>query len=286
MKPIIFTDLDGTLLDHHNYSFEAALPALRYLAEHHHPVIPVTSKTATEVAELREQLQLDTPFVVENGAAILFPDHYFSPSNSAFNNQTNLKRETIQGGEFFSVSIGQRRGQLDEILQDSSIIKLRAKISTFNDMGIQGIADTTQLSTDKSALANRRLASEPFLWSGSEEEMTCLADHCRQNHANIIRGGRFYHLLDRNVSKGNAMKILLEYYRDEFPEQQTSSVALGDGENDVPMLESADIAIVISSPNHPPPSINRHPNLIISQLQGPAGWNEEILKLMKAEIFS
>ena len=26
--PIVFTDLDGTLLDHHNYSFDAALPVI------------------------------------------------------------------------------------------------------------------------------------------------------------------------------------------------------------------------------------------------------------------
>ena len=30
-KTLVFTDMDGTLLDHHTYSFEAAKPALTAL---------------------------------------------------------------------------------------------------------------------------------------------------------------------------------------------------------------------------------------------------------------
>ena len=47
---IVFTDLDGTLLDHDDYSFEAARPALAKLETLNIPVILTTSKTATEVS--------------------------------------------------------------------------------------------------------------------------------------------------------------------------------------------------------------------------------------------
>ena len=45
---VIFTDLDGTLLDHENYSFRMALPALDLLRRRGVPVVPVSSKTAPE----------------------------------------------------------------------------------------------------------------------------------------------------------------------------------------------------------------------------------------------
>jgi predicted mannosyl-3-phosphoglycerate phosphatase (HAD superfamily) len=40
-KPVFFTDLDGTLLDFHTYSFNPALPALEHLKAHEVPLIYV-----------------------------------------------------------------------------------------------------------------------------------------------------------------------------------------------------------------------------------------------------
>ena len=42
---VIYTDLDGTLLDHHTYSFDAARSTIAALSERGIPVIPCTSKT-------------------------------------------------------------------------------------------------------------------------------------------------------------------------------------------------------------------------------------------------
>lgn len=70
---VIYTDLDGTLLDHHSYSHNPALPALKQAKSVDAPVIPVTSKTRAELTKLREAIGLDGPFIVENGAAIYIP---------------------------------------------------------------------------------------------------------------------------------------------------------------------------------------------------------------------
>ncbi len=75
---LIFTDMDGTLLDHHTYSFEAAKPTLTSLAERNIPVIPTTSKTFVELLELRETIGLTGPFIVENGAAAYIPHGFFA----------------------------------------------------------------------------------------------------------------------------------------------------------------------------------------------------------------
>jgi hypothetical protein len=59
---IIFTDLDGTLLDHHTYSYVPAMPALERLRETKTPLIMVSSKTRLEIEALRIELDNQDPF--------------------------------------------------------------------------------------------------------------------------------------------------------------------------------------------------------------------------------
>ena len=53
---VVFTDLDGTLLGHHDYSVDGALPGLERCAALGVPVIPTTSKTAAETEALEDSL--------------------------------------------------------------------------------------------------------------------------------------------------------------------------------------------------------------------------------------
>ena len=71
--PVIYTDLDGTLLDHDNYGLGPAGAVLLEMLARNIPVIPVTSKTHAEVQLLCHTLEMTGPFVVENGAAIWVP---------------------------------------------------------------------------------------------------------------------------------------------------------------------------------------------------------------------
>lgn len=74
---VVFTDLDGTLLDHATYRFDAALPALRLLKARQIPLVVCSSKTASEIEALRNRLRLSHPFISENGGAIFVPRGYF-----------------------------------------------------------------------------------------------------------------------------------------------------------------------------------------------------------------
>ena len=51
---LIFTDLDGTLIDHHTYSAEAARPALEAARAAGVPVVPCSSKTLAEMRLLAD----------------------------------------------------------------------------------------------------------------------------------------------------------------------------------------------------------------------------------------
>ena len=69
---VVFSDLDGTLLDHETYGFEAARPALEALRARRIPLVLASSKTAAEIAPLRARLGFSgCPAIVENGAGVL-----------------------------------------------------------------------------------------------------------------------------------------------------------------------------------------------------------------------
>ena len=66
---VVFTDLDGTLLEHSTYSFAEAEEALDLLRSQDIPLVICTSKTRSEVEFWRRLLGNEHPFIVENGGA-------------------------------------------------------------------------------------------------------------------------------------------------------------------------------------------------------------------------
>jgi len=78
LRTLVFSDLDGTLLDHFTYQSRPADKTLAQLKCANIPVILNTSKTLAELAIIHRELKLDTPFIIENGAAIYIPIATFS----------------------------------------------------------------------------------------------------------------------------------------------------------------------------------------------------------------
>jgi mannosyl-3-phosphoglycerate phosphatase len=74
---LIFTDLDGTLLDHDTYDFSPALPALTALRADNVPLILCSSKTRAELEYWKERLNIHDPFISENGGVLAIPEGYF-----------------------------------------------------------------------------------------------------------------------------------------------------------------------------------------------------------------
>ena len=71
MNFLIFSDIDGTLLDHDNYSFGNLR---NFIAKIKDKVLVIfnSSKTFAEIIQLNEKLKLNFPFIIENSACI-FP---------------------------------------------------------------------------------------------------------------------------------------------------------------------------------------------------------------------
>jgi len=259
---LVFSDLDGTLLDHHTYSFAAALTMLQKLHAANIPVIPNTSKTFAELTELRQQIGLDGPFIVENGAAIYIPIGYFStqPKHTKSKNGYWVK-EFSKPREHWLSLIEEMKGSFT------------GEFSHFFNMSNKEIIAATGLSAKEARLANTREYGEPILWLGSDSAKTDFVEAIKKRGVTPLHGGRFLHL-SGECDKGKVLVWLTQQFQVERAAKQCTSIALGDGHNDVAMLEAADIAVRILSPTHPPPPLIRQTQVYTSQTYGPKGWTE------------
>ncbi len=279
---IIFTDLDGTLLDSATYSFEAAREALNELRAREVSLILVSSKTRAEIESIRVRLCNHHPFIVENGGAIFIPKGYFDgPVDGA----------TVRG-EYEVVELGMPYARLRASLKDIEQA-LGIRLRGFGDMTESEIARRTGLSEMEAVLAKQREYDEPFLIdappvpsSHTERKLDRIADVRRESAARGLRctsGGLFHHLTGDN-DKGRACRLLIDRYRQRSAatRERLLTVAVGDSVNDLSMLLAVDRPILVRKPDGSHDPEVRAPNIILAPNAGPIGWNQAVLEVLAA----
>jgi mannosyl-3-phosphoglycerate phosphatase family protein len=263
---LVFTDLDGSLLDHHSYSYQDALPQLHVLDRADIPVIPASSKTRAEIARLRQALGNTHPFIVENGAAIWIPRDYFAE-------QPALTQE--RDGYWVREMVAPRQHWI-ALLKDL-YADFAGEFDYFQRAGAAGIARMTGLSGEAAEEANQRDYSEPVQWLGSSERREEFLSRLRAAGANPLSGGRFISVSGA-CDKGVALTWLRGVYQDAFPDRGCHDIAIGDSRNDCAMLEAAETALLVRSTVHEFPELQRQQGVWRSQALGPAGWAEGVAR--------
>ncbi|MDW3222096.1 MAG: HAD-IIB family hydrolase [Paracoccaceae bacterium] len=248
---IVFTDLDGTLIDHETYRWDAAQPALNALQGTSSGLVLASSKTAAEMGPLRAKMRAENwPAIVENGAGVLEP------------HVTMLQDST--GYESL-------RSALEDVPPN-----LRRLFRGFGDVSAAEVAQMTGLTLQDAALAQQRGFSEPGQWTGTQSEQEEFLAQLGTHGISAQQGGRFL-TLSFGRNKVDQMRRIIETY------QPRHTIALGDAPNDVAMLEHADFAVVIANPHHPPLApLKREAegHIVRTTVAGPAGWNVAILDLL------
>lgn len=269
MKLVIFTDLDGTLLDYTTYSFEPASEALHSLEEKRVPLVICSSKTKAEIIYFRKKLNNCHPFVSENGGGIFIPQGYFD--ETVFNRTVDYRLES----NYWVIRLGANYRDLRRAVSD-----LQGEgfdVRGFGDMDIEEVANLTNLSYDLARRAKVRDFDEPFIFKGNEEKRSSLFSSIKTKGFNFTEGN-YFHLMG-NSDKGKAASLLIELYEKQYSGLKT--VAIGDGPNDIPMLECVDFAVVVQGPEGRYDSRVKLPALIKAEGVGPWGWNKAVLKLLE-----
>lgn len=258
---LIFTDLDGTLLNHTTYSFEEAKEALSYIKKNSIPLIIVTSKTHAEVHLIQEELELSCPFIVENGAGI------FIPSASMLASTLESDKRAIK------ISTAQSYLELRLFFKT---LQRNYKIRGFGDMSVEEVMALTSLERDSALNAMKRDFTEPFVVEG-EVDIEALRKEADAEGLDVVAGGRFYHLITKNQDKARAMKHLTHLFEEQF-QKSFKMIALGDSANDFTMLKVADIGVLVPAEDGSYAPLD-DTKVIRAQGAGPKGWNSAILEI-------
>ena len=256
---IVFTDLDGTLLDHDTYDWQPARPALDILGSRDVPIVLVSSKTLAELEDYRSQLNLEHPAVAENGAVVDIPPGYFSDE------------VTFTAG---SLSRAELQSAYREVKAAGSYA-----CEAFFELGTAGIVRETGLTEAQAERANDRLGSEPILWLDTDERALEFERQMLPRGLRCTRGGRFLHLMGE-TSKEQAVAELIAAYADKWPGRALTTVSLGDGPNDLGMLAATDIAVVIAGRHPHGMTLESQNRILRPEAPGPAGWNAAILEIL------
>ena len=262
---LIFTDLDGSLLDKADYSYAGAKPALNRIARLGIPLIIASSKTRAEIEVTQRELGMTAPFIVENGGGIFFPDAARKPAVGA-----EARTSGAEEGMTLGVPYARIRAFLESLPRS---IRVRG----FGDMTDREVAAASDLTLELASLARKRDFTEPFLLE-EPAILPALTERAEQAGLRVVRGGRFYHLTGAGQDKGRAVRIV----RQRFAQRQGGpavAIGLGDSENDLPLLAAVDFPVLIPQPDGFSPRIDL-PGLIRADEPGSRGWNGAVQRLL------
>jgi mannosyl-3-phosphoglycerate phosphatase len=252
MSYLIFSDLDGTLLDHHSYSFEAARLALDEIRERGYPLILASSKTRLEMIQIQYAVGfLGRPMIVENGSAIITPSEV-----------------TVLGKPYAEI-----RQFVEQVAR-----KYRRKIRGFHNAGDDEITARTGLTGERLRRSRHREYSLPLF--REERVFEILREETARAGLRLLIGARFLHVLG-NTDKGKAVKTVIEQYQKKYPGQSFKTVALGDSPNDQEMFAAVETAIQVQKYDGSYDYRLQGANILKSGGIGPIGWNQSLLNLIR-----
>jgi mannosyl-3-phosphoglycerate phosphatase len=266
-RHLIFTALEGALLDSRTGSFAEAEEALSELDRRHIPLILVTSRTRAEIEPLRRKLEHSHPFITESGGGIFFPDGYF-----------NVKIPGAErSGRYLCVALGRPYKEvcaaLDDISEESGV-----GVTGFHHMGAREIAENTGLRPREAELARDREFEEPFFFTSADEQaITRFVAAAREHGCDTRPGQTFWHF-SSGCDTARAVRTLTKLFRDAT-RTKLRAVGIGGAAEDLPWLRAVDQAVLLPgrAVDSGHSDANELKNIARGEIAGAAGWNTSIL---------
>lgn len=232
MQKVIFTDIDGTLLDSRSPDMNKVKELVDMTLQHGIRLIFCSSKTEQEQNKIKSQVYLCEPYIVENGAAIIIPVNYFKKTNipNSKISQNNYVIET--GGSAIKI-----RSLLNKI-KDKYDIDFKG----VSDLSVSELSNITKLSQDYARRMMDRKYSETVVQIDNKR-FADFVSIIEKEGLKIIPGGQYFDITLGN-DKGTAVKILIDAFRKEF----TNNViffGIGDSKNDESMLSLVDFPMLV-----------------------------------------
>jgi mannosyl-3-phosphoglycerate phosphatase len=262
---VIFTDLDGTLLERRTYDHREALPALDRLRAQYIPLVLCSSKTRSEQDELRARLGIKDPFIVEDGGAVYIERGYFK-----FRFADGRSR-----GPYLVIEFGTPYTEVRRIV---SVVAVETGISLrgYGDMDAAAVAALTGLDIDSARRAMEREYEETLVIEPDSEALARLEEAFASHGLTMTRGSSFLGVKGTH-DKGTAVRRLIELYRRQYGD--VVSAGIGDSRNDGPLLAAVDLPYLVQKEEGGWEDISI-PRLRRITGVGPVGWRTAVHELV------
>jgi mannosyl-3-phosphoglycerate phosphatase len=267
---VVFTDPDGTLLDHRAHPCIPVCEAFRALAEHHVPLVLCSSRTRAELEIIQQEFHFRHPFISENGGAVYVPRGYFASSS-----------DPVDRSGYDVIPFGGPQQHAVETLRRTADV-LAIGVLGFNGMSVQEVADECGLTLAEARLAQLREYGEPFRILSSDPAVhSRLINALRRAGLRCVNGGGFHHV-SFGADVRRSVQALESLYRHRFGPVLTVGVSAG--LTDSCLLREVDIPIVVPNSEVDPARVLRKvPTGRVTSASGSAGWDEAILLAVEPE---
>lgn len=260
---VVFSDLDGTVLDGATYSPDRSLAQIQRLKESRIPLVFCSSKTRAEMERIRRGLGVTDPFVVENGSAILLDGGYFP----------------FEVGE---EDRGLRRVEMAERLAtvmprlEAALAAAGVEYRTFAEMSPEEVSEDSGLTIEQARDARKREYTMSLKFS-RREELLRASSAILESGLTCFVGAR-YLTVGEGGSKGTAVRELTRLFTRAFG--PVTTYGFGDGENDLSMLAEVDVPILVqrSKGVWTPTDLQ---NVVRMPLVGPEGFAKGVEEVVK-----
>ena len=267
-KFLIFSDIDGSFMNHRSYSY-SILKKYILLLKNHCQVIFNSSKTFEEINELNKSLKILSPFIVENGACIFFPRNY---------NNIVLDKNFFKYNDYLGYKLTNKNSQL--LISETNHLKKKYKFSFLSEITDLRLKKISNLNIQQLKRSRMRMFSNPILWEDKETKKDQFSKEINSLGYEVSYGGRFLHLCD-SYNKGKAVKEFLAILKLN-KNLSYKTISIGDSDNDLSMLEQTDYSCIIKS-SKKKLLLNKKKNNYYSKNFAPEGWRESLEYIFKKE---
>ena len=268
-QTIIFTDVDGTLIDFETYDCSVAKPWVQRLKEVGIPVVFCSSKTFAEQRDLQRRLDFESPCIVENGAAIIAPGGYWEDHPEG----------SIVGEEgWVRIELGMRSWEIR-----SKVMKIESMIGEsligFSRMPTEDLARRTGLDLLSAKRAAQREYSETLAIEKPESFWRELKPLFEEQGLACFAGGRFHTVVDIGVDKGKAIDYVSENWK-QVTGESPLTIGLGDSHNDKPLFQAVDCPRQVQRPDGTWEDLGLPRSYLVEGV-GPHGWVRAVSPLLQ-----
>lgn len=246
MYKVVVSDIDGTLVDQNQQISEQNLKAIQ-LFQHEGGIFTIaTGRVEQSVKHLIAQLQIQYPVILYNGGKVI---------DYKLNRVIYERHIPIEFAlDFVDMAL---RNQLNICIYTDEDIYILNDTDTIRTYVAKDKV-TVQLLPNVAYLKSR-IVYKVLIIDEVADFRTCYDyfEQASMSDVTIVQSENTYlEILPANVSKGEALKVLMDYLN--LPIQ--SAIAIGDHFNDIEMIKAAGIGVAV---NNAIPSLKEYADAIV-----------------------